>query len=696
MATTRGTWQLDEAIRNHWIRNGLNEAFRDYWTDATQVKYEPLHDSVARPVPPGPYCVFEKGEPEVVARMTGSTEDKEIVRWPFSFTIHAKASADKTAKAILTELAKQIVAEFDPHNAIEINGSAHIVTKRGPDWHTREGDKETSWTLEYEWLVDAKIDVTQTDSTDGDSSVVPLPDEVDDVLDFADIGGVYDSSAAAVANTAALNTYIATRPDKAIALKFAGPTTYNDTKREPGDAYLDLSGGAISVTVGAAGNPTHLIFTGPSQIRGVNAAAATTPIFEITRGAGSMPEIVLRDMVLRSDGSVIKIINGGSGLTLDNVKIEDFTGVGTIDFENWTEIDAETFSYGIWIDNGDGARLDAVQIKQGSGHGIVTTRLNAGRINARLQHLEGAGFKLDQCNSTAGYLWAEHCEGYGLHVRDTGINRYAGSKIANDGSATEWQTWLEGNNGRSTPYNALGYSFSQAKFDNVARVRLTGHSGWRSNLIRLGRFDRVRNEFVEQRHTSVSETVDLELVANNTVSANFEAPDASNSNWTTVWTNASYRPSVTTVGTGGVDERIRITWPAGCFNNYASAVTAYWRMFSANALASPATFYFEAEVSDVDGAIAAYCIARENASNRQTPVCSGFSIDPVAGAPTNFALWDTNHRKFSGEIDIDDTRSDINPGINVWFPGMHDQEGNAAQDSIHVMDIHQFRLYRIT
>jgi hypothetical protein len=266
-----------------------------------------------------------------------------------------------------------------------------------------------------------------------------------------------------------------------------------------------------------------------------------------------------------------------------------------------------------------------------------------------------------------------------------------------------WHAWFEANNARSTSYNRSGYSFSQFKFDNVARVQLTGHTGWRQNQARLNRFDRVRNELIEERNTTVSTTVGLELVTAYEVTADVALPDGTNSNWSTVWTNASYRPTAQVVGSGTENdpERIRITWPADCFNNVDSAVTAYWRPFNAAALVSPASFYYTADVVDVDGNLSAYCIAREAASaERQRPFCGAFAIAPVAGAITAFPLWDQNRRIFSGSIDIDDTRTDIQPEFQAWFSGMDDDEAGGAnsvgQTTQHIMDIYNLRLYRIT
>jgi hypothetical protein len=417
MATEAGTWRLDEAIESHWRTKGLDEDFRNEWLDPTATEYNPLHDEEARPTPPGPYAVYEKDEPEILMRMTGAgtQDDREVHRWTFRFKVHAQDSDSESAKSIAKRLALRIAAAFDPHNAIQFDGVAHVVTERGPDWHDREGDAESVWTVQFSILVDVTVTVssgegdehsssssssemsmTSMSSSSSCSTVTESLSEEDDVLDFGDIGGVYDSQAAAVANRAALVAYLATRVNEPVELGLRGPVDYNDAKRQPSNVYLDLSAGAIAITVGGTGNISHLSFWGGSKIYGVNAASATTPIFQLTRGSGSMPRIVLRDLAFESNGSIIKWIYGGSGAVMENCKIDDFTGAGTIDQEAWTDVDAGTCSYGIWIEDADGLRLQNVQIKQGSGHGVVATRWHAGYCGVRIQSCNGAGLKLAQ------------------------------------------------------------------------------------------------------------------------------------------------------------------------------------------------------------------------------------------------------------------------------------------------------------
>lgn len=536
----------------------------------------------------------------------------------------------------------------------------------------------------------------------------PTTEAEEDILDFADIGGTYDNQALALANRNALISYLAQRAtsNKDVCLRFSGPinTSLND-KREPGTAYIDLASGPISITVGGSANVANLLFFGFGTIVGVNAASAITPIFLITRTAGTTPDITLRDLRFsNNDGSGLSLLQPGATTRLENIHIE-YGGSGTLSQDDWDDLD--TAGYGLKVDEADGLWVSGFGCSSGGGNGVIAKRWHAGRFEGNIRVQNGAGFKGQQISVGDVKLRAESNVGFGLMLRNCGSDRYASGSNLIGSSTNKWQVWLEANNGRSTPYTTSGYAFSQMMLENVARMEIQGHTGWRNNQARLDGISRQRNKLIEEQYTSVSADPVLELVTSGTVDGDITLPadglgNASVTNWGTVWTDVSYRPTATLVGTAGVDQRVRITWPAGSYNNtVGTSTTAYWRPWGGNALtrqSSPAAFYFEAEVEDVDGNIATYCAARESANNRQTAIVGGFVIEPISGGLLTFPLWDTLSRKFSGQTTVDDTRSDISPGFNAWIPGMQDREdgtGNSVpQTAQHVMDIHQLRLWR--
>jgi hypothetical protein len=169
MATQpRGSWTLDEAVKNRWDDYALDDEFKDYWTVGDETRYFVLHDQEANPNPPGPYCVFEKdlvGEPE---RMTGSgtdalTTEKQTETYLVSLTIHAKdddGSTSLSAKDICIALAKLVATAFNDMSALDISPDAHVLTLPQPGFGTKEGDREYAWTLQYLITIEAEYDIS--------------------------------------------------------------------------------------------------------------------------------------------------------------------------------------------------------------------------------------------------------------------------------------------------------------------------------------------------------------------------------------------------------------------------------------------------------------------------------------------------------------------------------------------------------
>jgi hypothetical protein len=164
MAAVRGTWTIDEGIAARWSAKSLDDRFREWWpTDATSADdshYPVLHDTEARPTPPGPYCVYEHGAGATEQRHSGLTTstNNEIHRIPLQFRIHAKTQ-NLSGKFIAKELAKYVVAAFD-FNAgyLDIEPDKHVNTFRQADFPIQEGDQEWSWNLQYDLIVDVAYD----------------------------------------------------------------------------------------------------------------------------------------------------------------------------------------------------------------------------------------------------------------------------------------------------------------------------------------------------------------------------------------------------------------------------------------------------------------------------------------------------------------------------------------------------------
>ena len=157
MAETRGSWTIDEGIAARWDASGLDATFRAEWDDS-QADYQPLNDEEARPQTPTPYCVYEKGTPNIVEHHTGAAsggEHQQIQEIPIQFTIHAQSTASESGKLIAKRMAKEVMTAFDPGTDIlTIDPDCHIITYRGPDFDVRTGDEEWAWVILYDILID--------------------------------------------------------------------------------------------------------------------------------------------------------------------------------------------------------------------------------------------------------------------------------------------------------------------------------------------------------------------------------------------------------------------------------------------------------------------------------------------------------------------------------------------------------------
>jgi len=156
VALARGSWTVSEGIKTLWDSAGLDANFRTEWTVNT-TDQEPLHDGEVMGTPPGPYCVYEVGDPSPITHQSGHGSDEEIqtLRVPVRFRIHAKTTATETGKIIAIRLAKNIVDAFDPPATLTITPDTHVETIRDGDFHTREDAKTWVWVIQYDFIIDA-------------------------------------------------------------------------------------------------------------------------------------------------------------------------------------------------------------------------------------------------------------------------------------------------------------------------------------------------------------------------------------------------------------------------------------------------------------------------------------------------------------------------------------------------------------
>ena len=156
-ANTRGSWTVDEAVIRHWKTEGLDEAFRDQWESTVDDTYYPLHHEQAEPEPPGPYAVYVIADPVQVATMSGKAknEERQLLDYLLTIQVHAKSSGTTSGKVRARDLAKLVIAAFDPDKEIEICDDEWVQTRRGGDTCLRLGDDEWSWLCTFTIQVDA-------------------------------------------------------------------------------------------------------------------------------------------------------------------------------------------------------------------------------------------------------------------------------------------------------------------------------------------------------------------------------------------------------------------------------------------------------------------------------------------------------------------------------------------------------------
>ena len=546
------------------------------------------------------------------------------------------------------------------------------------------------------------------------------PEELEDMLDFADIGGVYNSSGAAAANTTALQGFLSSRTGSdGIQLAFTGPrlsAQYND-KRQAGLAYLDLSGGPITYypPTDDAGNIQLLGLAG-SKIIGWQAATAITPIFEIQRDLGGTQAFQFSNLEFQNGlGSGIKFwANPGTSTGPGARCIFDscfWRNIGTslgsppaIAYDDWTDLD--TAVYGLWFEEADGCHLYNCAINGVSGHGLIAKRWHEGVCHLSVRECLGAGLKGQEVNGTSLQLRSESNQGWGFHVRDTGTNRYEGGVMQADdaGTANAWDVWTEANNGRGAtdPLTiSTGYRYRQNRIDGCSRITCGGHSGWSSNKFQIDEGSRrscrlIESDWIDPSVDGVHAFLVYDMNSHGT-----EAIGGSADNWTTAWPSVGDRPTVAELGsTGTGDYEVQIDFPGGSFDD--AAVDAWWLPIPTtvtvpNVVAGD-TWMMSMEVS-TDSSGASYCTSREALAvpQRMQSYLGGFSIRPMDQGSTTYALWNTAKRKLSSRVYSAQAAGAGGITLNTFFEGMNDVGGSGSQYPVTPvqLNIHSIKLYRV-
>ena len=547
--------------------------------------------------------------------------------------------------------------------------------------------------------------------------VPPVIVEDDEMLDFEDIGGIYNdpSVSAASNNTSKLETYLNDESNSpGISLMFSGnkSATWNN-KRVPQPAYFDLSSGPVN-NIATATNHADVQFFGltGSKIVGLTSQNSLTPLLFMQRYQGSGQQIVLQNLIVENPtGCGIKLTGTtsgqgpGQGVRISGCKFQNIgtaLGAQTFDYDGWSDMD--TVPYAIYVDEADGCMLSDVVIININGNGIVSTRWHEGLCHAGIRECQGTGFKGQEINGTTLAVRAESNKCWGIHVRDTGNERYTTGGIeGSEGAPNAWDIWLEANNARestSHPYlTSTGYAWRQMKVDSSSRLTIGGHSGWADNKVQLSEGVRRSCRFIEADYIDPSADGTSAVLLYDMNSDGVSAIGGAFDNWTTQWPDVGDRPSVATTGaTFSDDLEVQITIPAGCYDAVATPGTSgYWNMQPSESTAQDGDMLiWEAEVS-CDAPGVQYCEDREAivGANRMPSWLGSLIVNgPVSGLST-FALWSTAKRKLSNRVYMENGRT-AHMQCNVYFDGMGDvaSSGTTYPEFDIQLNIHSLRLYR--
>jgi hypothetical protein len=156
---------LHEALNKIWDDSGIDTEFKSFWKIVDyRDEFPSLHDQMAGPSQPFPYCVYEQEPGVVTARMTSATATgrREIRDIPVIFRIHATGQNNVTAKKICAELAEKILSVYGGHPTITprslvLNYGNFLIAQYQNDYGIRTGDEEYQWNIMYLMRLDIPV-----------------------------------------------------------------------------------------------------------------------------------------------------------------------------------------------------------------------------------------------------------------------------------------------------------------------------------------------------------------------------------------------------------------------------------------------------------------------------------------------------------------------------------------------------------
>lgn len=362
-----------------------------------------------------------------------------------------------------------------------------------------------------------------------------------------------------------------------------------------------------------------------------------------------------------------------------------------------SRLNADSVPYGIRIDDADGIKLRDCSIKDCSTHGLIATRIHAGYIDLISSENKGVGMAVDRLRNTRLRLRAESNGSYAL--------------LANVMMNCEVDSWVEANRRwrTTTTVSFPGNKHrSHALMSGCQSNRLYGHATNRSNLWRMGEGTRLSNIFrdVEWIDPSRAATVDETDVTTNALNT---AVSNANKNYATVWTNATFRPTMVLSGND-----IVLTIPSGAFNLAnlaASGTTSFLYPFADASLPSVGVGDIVAWSCDIDFDADAVAFCNASESNRSATLQQANPLfikmlhanDPgtykeIEQGHANIHLWNSGDsfaltRKFAGRKEIFAGVSTAFPTLSIgtWTSGL-DDSGPSTDLTIKIRNLRMWHL----
>ena len=163
-----GNLDVQQALLNLWFSQGLNEVFKNFWTETEKSRFSVIHDQMADRNQPWPFCVYEASRTNTQSRSSGSSTHKknqEIQETPILFKVHTRniyVGDPKTSKQIAGILVSEIKKVFGGHpdfapQPLPLQSASSLLLTYQGDYGMRSTEQEYAHAIEYSFLMDQSV-----------------------------------------------------------------------------------------------------------------------------------------------------------------------------------------------------------------------------------------------------------------------------------------------------------------------------------------------------------------------------------------------------------------------------------------------------------------------------------------------------------------------------------------------------------